>query len=199
MPNWCNNLLLLSGSPAALADFQEKFESRAVIVDPHEPARLPVKAGLLSAFVPTPPELITQPAIAPSTGSSNEHLIAQHGASDWYEWRNKNWGTKWDVMEDGVCFDEEDDCLFASFESAWAPPIAGIITISELFPDVQFDLRYEEPGCDFEGQVVVLNGKVLCNVEQPFSEGELLDPDDEDSDRECIPLEAKFEPFEFHR
>lgn len=192
MPNWCNNLLLLSGNPAALADFHEKFESRSVTVDPDEPALLPVKVGLLSAFVPTPLDLMGHPVMATGTG---EQLIAQYGARDWYEWHNKNWGTKWDVMEDGVGFDEDDDCLVASFESAWAPPIAGIIAISELFPDVQFDLRYEEPGCDFEGQFVVLNGKVLCNEEQPFSEGELLDPDDEDSGRECIPLEAKFRPF----
>jgi hypothetical protein len=198
MPNWCNNLLLLSGSPAAIADFQEKFESRAVIVDPDEPARLPRKVGLLNAFVPIPLELVNRPAMAPGAGSSDEQLIAKYGARDWYEWCNKNWGTKWDVMEDGVGFDEEGDCLIASFESAWAPPIAGILAISELFPDVQLDLRYEEPGCDFEGQFVALNGKVLCNEEQAFSEGELLDPDHEDSDRECIPLEHKFGPFEFH-
>ena len=198
MPNWCNNLLLLSGSPAAIADFQEKFESRAVIVDPDEPARLPSKVGLLSAFVPIPLELVNRPAMAPGACSSDVQLIAKYGARDWYEWCNKNWGTKWDVMADGVGFDEEGVFLVAYFESAWAPPVPGIRAISELFPDVQFDLRYEEPGCDFEGQFVALNGKVLCNEEQAFSEGELLDPDDEDSDRECIPLERKFEPFEFH-
>lgn len=198
MPNWCNNILLLSGSPEALAYFRDKFDSRAVIIDPDEPARLPRRPGLLNTFVPTPLDLMYRPGIANGTDSSKRQMIAQHGALDWYGWRIKNWGTKWDVMEDGVGFEEDGVCLLSSFESAWAPPIAGILAISELFPDVQFDLRYEEPGCDFEGQFVALNGEVLCNEEQSFSEGALLDPDDEESDRESIPLEAKFGPFELH-
>jgi len=200
MPNWCNNLLLLSGSPDALADFQNKFDNRPVIVDPDEPAREPMKVGLLTAFYPTPDELMKQTAggSAANSESQDKQLIEKYGARDWYDWRNTNWGTKWDVMEDGVGFDHEGSCLIASFESAWAPPVHGIIAISKAFPDVQFDLRYEEPGCDFEGQLVVLGGEVVHHDERPFTEGELLDPDDEDSERECIPLEAKFEPFEFH-
>jgi hypothetical protein len=200
MPNWCNNLLMLSGSSEALANFQNKFDNRRVIVDPDEPAREPTKVGLLSAFFPTPEELMRQTAggVAVSSESSGDQLIQKYGARDWYDWRTTNWGTKWDVMQDGASFDQEGSCLFSSFESAWAPPIRGILVISTLFPDIQFDLQYEEPGCNFEGQFVALAGEVIHHAERPFTEGEALDPDDEDSERECISLEAKFEPFEFH-
>lgn len=199
MPNWCNNTLRLSGSPKALADFESKYNSRQSFCSKEEPAIEPVKVGLLTAFLPTPKELMDESAGPPSASSTSaDYLVAKYGCRDWYEWRIKYWGTKWDVMGSGELFGHQSGTLFAAFESAWSPPIPGILAISKMFPDVQFDLCYEEPGCNFEGQFVALGGENIADLHRSFTEGELIDPDDEDSDRECIPLEDKFEPHPFH-
>ena len=72
---------------------------------------------------------------------------------DWYDWRLKNWGTKWDVGgEDAFCerMVTADNTVVLSFDSAWSPPIEFY---SFLKDEHGFDIRasYFEPGIGFCG------------------------------------------------
>lgn len=49
--------------------------------------------------------------------------IAATGSSDWYEWANKNWGTKWGTYNTQVSPDE------ITFDSAWGPPTDEVMQL----------------------------------------------------------------------
>jgi hypothetical protein len=70
---------------------------------------------------------------------------------DWYDWRLKNWGTKWDVGgENALVARYELNEVVLSFDSAWSPPIEFY---SFLKDEHGFDIRasYFEPGIGFCG------------------------------------------------
>ena len=66
------------------------------------------------------------------------------------------WGTKWDVCDSDVY--AEEDTINAYFQTAWSPPVDGLLAISKQFPDAQFRIRYDEPGVAFCGVSVIKNG-----------------------------------------
>ena len=87
--------------------------------------------GLLSAIMPEPED--------------NE---------EWYSWRVENWGTKWDVSEEGLEFiDHEDGTASISgwFDSAWSPPIGAYEQLAADFDSCIIECSYYEPGMDFGG------------------------------------------------
>ena len=69
----------------------------------------------------------------------------------WYNWRNQNWGTKWDAYSMQI-----DDCdmpngFEVEFETAWAPPEEVCHAIREQFDDLSVSWFYDEPGCEIAG------------------------------------------------
>ncbi len=59
-----------------------------------------------------------------------------------------NWGTKWDV--EPLSMEYDGTTLTASFDSAWAPPVA----LYEYLKEQGFEVsaNYYEPGMDFAGE-----------------------------------------------
>ena len=69
----------------------------------------------------------------------------------WYNWRNANWGTKWDAYSLEI-----DDCdmpngFEVNFETAWSPPEEIHTAICEQFDDISVSWFYDEPGCEVAG------------------------------------------------
>ena len=86
--------------------------------------------------------------------------IEKYGYSDWYEWKNNNWGTKW-IMDFEV-IQTLNEKLVYYFDSAWAPPVSLLENISVKYPHLKFSISYnifEEMG-DESRVVSVENGKV---------------------------------------
>ena len=66
----------------------------------------------------------------------------------------ERWGTKWDIDDDGLEFEDHGDgtaTIRGWFESAWAPPIAALNTFCEDMDGVYAELFYHEPGMTFVG------------------------------------------------
>ncbi len=82
--------------------------------------------------------------------------IPKELSEDWYNWRVSNWGTKWDIGK--VDIEKSDEHMSFNFETAWAPPIEAFNTISKNYPNLSFELTYEEPGMDFCGKAEFQNG-----------------------------------------
>jgi len=114
-------------------------------------------------------------------GGSKEERVGMEG---WYEWRTSNWGSKWDASFDGPFMalsagDETD--LDASvetqgatvtptvavykFDTAWSPPGPFVLTASERFPELEFVLRYGEPGNGYAGQIKCVAGVTVEDEE----------------------------------
>jgi len=67
------------------------------------------------------------------------------GATNWYEWSNKNWGTKWDAYDVEVL--REDECsLDIQFTTAWSPPVPLYEKLSEMFPDAEISGFWSDEG-----------------------------------------------------
>ena len=82
---------------------------------------------------------------------------------DWYQWRQKNWGTKWDINPHGSP-DIQDNgdgtyTLCMSFDSAWSPPVTALIYFGKQNPDMYIRLDYNEWGNCYCGSLEVSQGK----------------------------------------
>ena len=54
--------------------------------------------------------------------------------TDWYNWRNTNWGTKWNAYNIEIEWDEEyQECIEIKFETAWSPPEPIYFKLDEIF------------------------------------------------------------------
>ena len=69
-----------------------------------------------------------------------------------------DWGAKRDIYDCDID-DVQSDHIRCNFNSAWDPPVNGIINISKQFPNATFELSYEEPGNDFMGRLKTKNGE----------------------------------------
>jgi hypothetical protein len=65
-----------------------------------------------------------------------------------------NWGTKWDVSDEGLEFIDNEDgtaSIDGYFDSAWAPPIEAYNTFLDDMDNCSLVASYHEPGMDFAG------------------------------------------------
>ena len=88
----------------------------------------------------------------------------------WYDWRVKNWGTKWDVVDVEMTQslllhddeDQEPSGMNASFSfncwTAWSPPVPVWDKLYEM--GISVDADYQDEGMMFEGRYV--NGEDEC-------------------------------------
>ncbi len=83
--------------------------------------------------------------------------ILNYDAINWYEWRIKNWGCKWN--SNNLTIGDKGNTF--SFETPWDPPFGAIIKLSELNPNIRFALLYsdEDIGCHV-GYMLLQGGRV---------------------------------------
>lgn len=101
-------------------------------------------------------KIIPPPENIEKGGCTGEHPV---GVICWYEWQKENWGTKWNSysFNKWAKWDKE-----FSFQTAWNHPVPIIKKLSEMFPDVRFNIKYadEDIGSNL-GEYEIRNGKIL--------------------------------------
>lgn len=133
MPNWCDNVLVVTG-PKRLRD---KFRKEQARVEPsNEPGCKRDRADFsFHQAAPVPPDV------------------------DEYNWCCEHWGTKWDVNYPEVC--ASPNGLTYTFATAWSPPDGWLKTVSEKYPKLLFTLAYREDGCGVNGVTEARAGKLV--------------------------------------
>ena len=129
MPNWCSNSITISGSTDTIKQLWDD-------------AHVGDDFGLLNAMVPMPKELDDT-----TKGTDGD-------AVNWYDWRVTNWGTKWDITDEGLEYVDNGDgtsVIQGWFDSAWAPPIEAYNTFLDDMDGCYLEATYEEGGMDFAG------------------------------------------------
>jgi len=96
-------------------------------------------------------------------------LEIRYGASHWYDWNLEHWGTKWDCNDSDVDYSGSEATV--TFETAWSPPVDAMVVLSKRLKDCVVTLDYMEPGCDFAGRVVLLNGVCKDRIEDTARSG----------------------------
>lgn len=83
--------------------------------------------------------------------------INRYDAPTWYEWANKNWGTKWNACH--CSYNNEDKTL--NFQTAWQAPVPVILKLSAAAPGVQMNLEFADEDIGYNcGRVVFKNGDI---------------------------------------
>ena len=142
MPNWCDNTITLKHSdPTMIKRAHDALE----------------RGEFLNEFHPVPPDLkIVAGRVGDDEDAEQQALVlqenanrAKYGYTNWYDWCVNEWGTKWDVGDEGSAALNEDGSLTASFDSAWAPPIEAY----RVLEDLGFEIKayYFEGGMMFAG------------------------------------------------
>ena len=91
---------------------------------------------------------------------------------DWLVWRNNNWGCKWDANE-AEWIDEKQ---IIRFSTPWGPPLAWLESAATMFPNLIFNLYYEEEQ-GWGGEITIKGDEVLSLTvwDEPSSHAELVD------------------------
>lgn len=55
------------------------------------------------------------------TKDQAERWLRQYGATDWYDWSLKHWGTKWNARE-AIVLHRAEGRLVVQFDTPWSPP-----------------------------------------------------------------------------
>ncbi len=133
MPNWCNNFLRI-----AVTDRVERNTILNFCRAMHEPSGriLPFS---LEKIVPMP----------------------ESEKDNWYEWRIRNWGTKWELTPDECHHWTTTKSIWYCFYSAWSPPLEAVAALSKRFPTNYMRIEFEEKGMAMTGNVMYQAGFML--------------------------------------
>jgi len=158
MPNWCENDLTVRGPKAEVQRFLDHVKTETTKFD-------------FSTIIPYPEKFQKLDKIAADWKPESKTERPSDGFnSGGYEWCIENWGTKWNNLDGEYRSveieswevrekDIEREVIF-HFDTAWSPPVPVIKFASKLFPELDFDLRFFEQGCAFNGILQVKDGKV---------------------------------------
>ena len=156
MPNWCENTLDITGPE----DSVNRFIMFAKGEETDNGTIIPLS---FDSLYPEPNydevEVFPTITVSPVGNSSN--------MPDWWNWRNSNWGTKWD-LDNHTTFDSGVGWANYMFDTAWGPPIELFVKVAADYPDLKFTLTYGESGMWFSGQAVYENGKMFSHTEGEY-------------------------------
>lgn len=76
-------------------------------------------------------------------GEKCVELYHKYGAKDWYDWRIKNWETKWNAYEQSIEYLSDTE-VEISFETAWCGVPNLIEKLSSKFPSLKFIYKFAD-------------------------------------------------------
>jgi len=158
MPNWCYNTLTITGSSEKLKEFSAKAygHDQSYTKGPIDAEEKDKNLLSLHRLYPVPKEVLEAGYNAPTGVKPLEYFNEAYG----YGWEALNWGCKW-----GACDVERETLsertLEYNFSTPWAPPIKAFEHISRKWPELHFELEYEELGNEFEGKAIFKGGLII--------------------------------------
>ena len=97
-------------------------------------------------------QLAENPTLA-DIGRTMLSNMSEHGATNWYDWSLKYWGTKWNayhghIRQEVASLGDEFE-LVLEFSTAWSPPEPVYAHLAKLYADeLEFDvIGYDEGWC----------------------------------------------------
>ena len=145
MPNWCSNEVQFDGSEEDIAKFKEEcFTDR--------------KGVAVLDFSKVLPEPDYDKPKKDGTHNNGVQTELHSVMPDWWNWRNENWGTKWNLVptHDGdltayMTVEDGEDFIMLEFDTAWSPPEGIYEAIVDKYPDLSVNWFYREDGVQMAG------------------------------------------------
>lgn len=202
MPNWCYNSLTVNGKSENL----KQFLSDITLDD---------KQLSLSSLFPVPSELLeytspftgrkendkTHVELSPEEQSKlKDLLVSKYGTSNWYDWQQENWGSKWGDSDTCCSNDTDDNDVYVvnttdnsmnfTYSSPWCPINELMAKISERYTNLIFQVVSTEEGDafavweNFHKGICIGRGEGL--TDPPKEVTDLLTDDDSDEYYEAL-------------
>lgn len=141
MPNWVNNTLTVNGDKYQVKAFAERAKQPGLFTTEGESISELSFANFVRPDASIMGEYFgSEPLLSPSQYSWQTTM---EESNHWYYWNTRNWGTKWDACEADVLSRSESEIVY-SFSTAWAPPTPVFYAMVQQFPELSFELRYNE-------------------------------------------------------
>ena len=171
MPNWCQNRLIIRGyNTEDIEKFKKFFENKdgefefsfnKVIPFPEELKGISFPVNIVSQeeyeeqqknpnSSPNPRSKYNKPI----TKDMSNNLIKKYNYNNWYDWSNANWGTKWDIINDRLAFNYNEDSynIILLFQTAWSPPVPVIEKLKKMFTKISFSGIFIGENHEFSGE-----------------------------------------------
>lgn len=113
------------------------------------------------------------------------HPMPPGNDDDWYNWRCKNWGTKWNAYDVGnwINYDtsstlngnsEKNNSIH--YNTAWSPATPFYLHVSKSYPELSFTHEFADEGGGFVGRKTIKNGIITVddNYDWDSQEGKEL-------------------------
>ena len=145
MPNWCSNEVEIYGEKEDIAKFVEECFTD-------------FKGTPVLDFAKVMPEPDYDQPQKDGTHNNGVQKELHDVMPDWWNWRNNNWGTKWNLVPDPEgnltgyeVVGQDDGFIQLEFETAWSPPNGIYNEIWAKYPDLTVSWFYREDGCQLAG------------------------------------------------
>lgn len=146
MPNWCNNLIKISGEESDMKPIYEFFVRSEALPE--------VEMFVMSTLVPEDEEF-------QQIKESGAFLLSPYSTF---------WGCKWDFQVNECNGDYTPTSITISPSSAWSPPLPFCQRLSEKY-NVDVTIEYYEGGNNFAGYSYYSMGDEIEVEEYEYSEG----------------------------
>lgn len=153
MPNWCKCNLQIQST------VEDKKQILNSITIRRKTGDTVNKEITFEKILKTPKKLLEENKHLPLIDDEpRKDLIEKYGADNWYDWRIKNWGVKWDASEPEF---EIDDTIDVSFQTPWGPPYKILKKLSELHPKARLVLQFSDEFSlnDPQGEITYQDGR----------------------------------------
>lgn len=179
MPNWCSSDLTVSALPKTK---EERKSFPGILKRFINNAKGERGCLDMNKFIPYPDEYAVADKKAYAVRNEWDSLSKEerdktpypkvedgfnHGG---YEWCLSNWGSKWNFSDPELLEQSKLKAIYR-FETPWSPPARIIFKMSEMFPQLEFELKYYEAGMAFQGTFAVKNGIVVKDKTMKYNGG----------------------------
>ena len=138
MPNWCDNVVTIEGSPKSIKKLHEAIQNEDdtlsltncypvpdVFNDIHSGSRM-INGVQVSVWRGEGDDAV------PIGDNEFSQMLKLYGVSNAVDWQYRNWGTKWGDIETRIV-EQSDVSLTVAFDTAWGEPFLLLDKICQDF------------------------------------------------------------------
>lgn len=171
MPNHIYSQLRAEASPNTLQTFIDFVKDDKVALSTDKIIPMPQELRKVSSPVrvvseeeyaqwEAKPKTSEWDSYGPITERMRSEYLKKFGATDWYTWANKHWGTKWGFYNIGE-WEVNDNIATISFQTAWSPATPVVEKLASLFPEATILYSFADEGGNFVGNELYKNGEKI--------------------------------------
>ena len=127
MPNWCENeLRIVANTTKEVTDFLDRYSLKTGEGD---------GCGFdFDKIVPEPRKVEDCPIDCLVNDDNHIEIYEDRPWFDWYKWRNKYWGVKWNARDVSIDVHMKDTTIYINFFTPWGEPTEIIDALKEQNP-----------------------------------------------------------------